>query len=137
MAFILEMLMTTQIIKPIPESSDRMEALKVPECHSTISVSVSDFTLSSPEALGSDSIPRSTSDTGEWKGNTTTQPRALLPLKRLIKALPPPRSLLFISSPGAYGFNQPINKNSGDLLKLCTFFSLQIAQCPPYMLSQS
>lgn len=132
--------MITQIIKPIPESSDRMEALRYQSAIQLFQCQWVTSTLSSPEALGSDSIPRSTGDTGKWKGNTTRQPRALLPLRRLTKALPPlPCLTPFCLSlhQGAYSFNQPTNKNSRNLLKLGTSSSLQIAQGPPYLHSQS
>lgn len=35
--------MTTQMIKPIPESSDKTEALNTPQHHSNILMSVGDF----------------------------------------------------------------------------------------------
>lgn len=43
MTIILGISITTQIIKPIPEMSDQMEALTIPEHHSNILMSVGDF----------------------------------------------------------------------------------------------
>lgn len=108
--------MTTQSIKPIPESSDRTEAWRYQSAIQTFQCQWMISTLSEPRGPREWAIPRPTGDTGKWEGK---QPDNLElschsgGWERLSHPSPASLPSVSLSTSGLVAStNQPTNRNS-------------------------